>query len=272
MNEMKHGSNKADAKVLDIRVNKPPSGFTLIELLVAVTILAVMTLIISRIVSQTNSAITANTRQAIQNANARMALDFMSEELNQAVADARLKFQRDENPSFPVLASVYGNSSFPCHELRFVAFTGLLDPADASQDREAVRIAYYVRNVGGTNSLWRSAQPIAPQPNQYTNVWMNFVGPSTPPAARESEIIAHVVEFRVVCHDTNATTVMDSSEYDHLPAYLDVYLALLSDPEARRAKTFADGSTNQQDYVFRHAKRYHTRCLSLNREAYIRGR
>lgn len=243
------------------------SAFTLIELLVAVTVLVVITLLLARIISQSNDIISDGTRQAAQNANARMALDFLAREFAQAGGDGRLRFRRDERPGAPAgtVANTYG-SSFPCHQLKFVTFKNLLEPGDASQDREGIMVAYYVKSDGGTNSLVRAERAIAGS-GSYTNITY------TPSTAEEAELMRYVVEFRAVCHDTNGTIMSSSTtDYDYLPAYMDVYLSVLSESEAKRAATFVLGSANQKDYVIRNAKRYYTRCWSLNRSAYINGR
>lgn len=238
------------------------SAFTLIELLVAVTVLVVITLLLARIISQSNDIISDGARQATQNANARMALDFLAREFAQAGGDGRLHFQRDETPGSPAVPSTYG-SSFPCHQLKFVTFKNLLEPSGTSTNREAVRVAYYVKSDGGTNSLVRAEEAIAG-----TGSYPTYLTP-----AEEVELMRYVVEFRAVCHDTNATaSIMNSMDQDHLPAYIDVYLSVLSESEAKRAATFVLGSANQKDYVVRNAKRYYTRCWSLNRSAYINGR
>lgn len=236
------------------------AGFTLIEMLVAVTVLVVITLLLARIISQSTQVMTDGARQAAQNANARLALDFLAREFAQSGGDSNLPFQRKTG-----VLTTYG--AFPCDDLRFATFNRILTNG-VSQDREAVQVGYYVKDLGssGYYSLYRAEKTINPS-GYGTSLRADFG------AANEAELIRYVVEFRVVCYDTNATaTVMDSAEKKYLPVYADVYLAVLSEGDARRAHQLQLTGGDFQAYVHRTAKRYHTRCWSLNRIAYIRGR
>lgn len=245
-------------------------AFTLIELLVAVTVLVIITLLLARIINQSNNVISEGTRQATQNANARMALDFIAKDFLQAAGDGRLRFQRDESPGSPATPNAYG-ATYPCHSLKFFSFRNILEPGDTGQDREAVRVAYYVKDMYATfgcYSLMRAEKPVGAT-ESYTNLTYN------PTVSDEAELIRYVVEFRAVCYQTNSYAVLsagDTANMDHLPAYIDIFLAVLSEAEARRAHSMPPGSADQINFISRTAKRYHTRCWSLNSTAYINGR
>jgi prepilin-type N-terminal cleavage/methylation domain-containing protein len=257
-------------RLSETRTARPTGGFTLIELLVAVTIMAVMTLAIARITSQTNDAIAANTRQAVENANARAALDMISRDLSQAIGDARVQFRWDRSAM-----QTYGGPprGFECDEIRFGTYRRIMDTAGGpTEPREAVLVSYRVEPLapGATvYSLRRHESGIAATP--YTNVWASYA-----PSGDDPEVIRNVVEFRTECRNTNGTVFTSGTLVSRLPVYVDVYLALLTDSEARRAtdlgSRFGAGSAQQNAFIVRNAKRYHTRCLSLNRTAYINGR
>jgi hypothetical protein len=236
---------------------------------VAVTILAVMTLAIARITTQTNDAIAANTRQSVENANARAALDMIARDFSQALADGRIRFQWVQSDT-----STYGNPPLGCDRLHFAAYRHVIPGnAGANEDREAVAIAYHVKEVvsgSSVYSLLRREEPIA------WNGYIAGVNPCTSFDASDPEVIRNVVEFRTDCRDTNGAAVTSGSFQQRLPVYIDVYLSILTDSEVRRAKDlgtrFGPGSQEQMDFIVKNAKRYHTRCFSLNRMAYENGR
>jgi prepilin-type N-terminal cleavage/methylation domain-containing protein len=252
------------------RSARSTAGFTLIELLVAVTILSVMTLAIARITSQTNDAIASNTRQAVENANARAALDLIARDFSQSLADGRIQFRWDRSAM-----QTYGGPprGFECDEILFGAYRHVMDTCcGATEPREAMRVTYRVEPLAPGSSVYRLLRHESEiAATVYTNVWASYS-----PASDDPEVIRNVVEFRTECRSTNGAVFTSWSYESQLPVYVDIYLALLTDSEVRRAADlgarYGAGSAQQSAFIVRNAKRFHTRCLSFNRTAYVNGR
>jgi len=231
-------------------------------MLVAVTILAIMTIAIARITSQTNEAIASNTREAVQNANARAALDMIARDFAEALCDSRLKFKwnQDATPTYGAIQS---------DEIAFCAYRNI-PSADGNSppNREAMCISYGVQqDPGGASAVYvllRKEKPIASTP-------YNNVSPSPPANSTDGlELIRNVVEFRVDCRTASGAAVTEGSDQTNLPAYVDICLSLLTDRDIQRVNALS-GAT-QTRYIHRNAKRYFTRVFSYNRNAYINGR
>jgi prepilin-type N-terminal cleavage/methylation domain-containing protein len=237
-------------------VSNRRSAFTLIELLIAVTIFAAIALAISGIMSRTSEGIVNNSRQATQNANARMALDYIAREFAQSIAATNITFQSKPD------SSTY-DSSYQCDELQFATFHNILPPTNTPSFREVIRVAYYVCPTKNYFSLHRAYKDI--DSGSYGTVG------SMSSMENSAELIRYVVEFRAVCHDTNwsASALMPTTEEHRLPVFIDLYLSVISETDAKRAT--APG-VDTVAYINRNAKRYHTRCYSLNRTALIEGR
>jgi len=241
-------------------------GFTLIEMLVAVTILAIMTIAIARITSQTNEAIASNTREAVQNANARAALDMLARDFAEALCDARLKFKWDQGA-----ATTYG--TLQCDDIAFCSYRNIPSADDNSPpNHEAMCISYGVQlDLGGAPSvvyaLLRKEKPIAIADYSADR----SVTPSPPADGNDGqELIRNVVEFRIDCRTASGAAVTEGSDQTNLPAYVDICLSLLTDRDIQRLNALS--GTTQTTYIHRNAKRYFTRVFSYNRNAYINGR
>jgi hypothetical protein len=228
--------------------------------MVAVTVFAAMALAISSIMSRTNDAIVNNTRQATQNANARMALDYIAREFSQSIAASNIQFR------YMTDGTTY-DPAFTCHELLFAAFRETMPPFVTPTNREVVTVAYFVENSTTPfpfYSLKRASRPISAS-SAYSSVPLL----DSPSLDETVELIRYVVEFRASCIDTNLNTMADGTAYNRLPLCMDLFLSVLSEADAKRADALKANPTTQKAYIDRNAKRYHTRCYSFNRSAFI---
>jgi hypothetical protein len=242
-------------------------------MLVAVTVLAVISLLLARIVSQTNNITFDGTRQAAQNASARLAMEQFNTDFIQAFAHGRVGFQW-EGPDEP---HAYAYDVFPCDRIRFAAALNTPEPYDESAPdmppineriREAVRVCYYVTEMAGdpgVYSLMRATSPVFADTYVYPNVWN-----PTDRSSSEYELMRYVVEFRTTCVWTNGAA-FPAGIRPELPVYVDLFLAVLSESDVRQARTFTD-TYARRDFIIKRAQRYHLRCVALRRNVYLGGR
>jgi prepilin-type N-terminal cleavage/methylation domain-containing protein len=253
------------------------AGFTLVEILLAVAILSIMVVLTTRIISNATDIIGASTRQSFQNTQARTVMDLITRDFVQAVGNSNYPFFWGAAPLAGVANALSGTTyGTNTHEgIKFVAFTGLPD----ANVREVDKICYFLREQTPAQlaargfpfyRLMRSSSPVCTCCNRAD--WTI----NTIPDEDEVEVVPYVVSIRFDCRDRFGTPVSSGGYTNELPAYLDVYLTVLSEHDARRAyrlgQIFSPGSPQQMNYVISNARRYFTRCYSLNRTAYVGGR
>jgi hypothetical protein len=236
-------------------------------MLVAVTVLAVISLLLARIVSQTNNITFDGTRQAAQNASARLAMEQFNTDFIQAFAHGRVGFQWEPDESRAYI-------DFPCDRIRFAAALNTPEPYEeggetepiGSRTREAVRVCYYVTEMAGNPGVYSLMRATSPTPaTPYTNVWAGFN-----PLANCYELMRYVVEFRTVCVASNGAALPVGMRSE-LPVYVDLFLAVLSESDVRQARTFTDTDARTA-FIVRRAQRHHLRCFAFRRNVYLDGR
>lgn len=72
---------------------KAKHGFTLLEVLISITILALMALMISRIFSESTRAVERGKDQALTDETARLLLDYMEQDISQAIIRTNVAFR-----------------------------------------------------------------------------------------------------------------------------------------------------------------------------------
>jgi len=223
------------------------SGFTLIEVLVAMTVLAVMVLMVANIFQSSSASWNIGTQKADMNTAARAALDFMARELASAVAGPIEAANPPAATAIPFVLT--GGTS-----IQFIALSG--DPVNG----RALRGNCFQHDDGKRTLKYDRFTPTDVYANPFTsgnglqlfvtNVWSltmyAFSG--------ESELKGGVGTLN---YNSNS-----------LPLCLDVAVEMLSDDDMGRALTFAPNSQPQKDYVARNAKLYSTRVYFPNRKGY----
>lgn len=224
-------------------------GFTLIEVLVAMTVLAVMVLLVANIFQQSSAAWNIGTQKADMNTAARAALDYMARELACAVAGP-IEKAVGSGPSLASIKFELNNGG----ELFFVTLAG-----DVENGRALQGASFYLTN----NQLMYARQTASFNPYN-----------DSPNKSGAGMLVSNVLDLQISAFTNEYglvnglfTADFDSSvpaNSDQLPLCVDIALEMLSGDDMQRY--IAAGS----DPVFRarNAKLYSTRVYFPNRVGY----
>lgn len=229
------------------------SGFTLIEIMVAMSVLAIMVMLIGNIFQQVSASWNIGTHSADANTAARAALNYMAQELSQAIAGpveaAPGAKDHLQNLSFKVLPNG--------EEVRFFTLSG-----DVSQEnnRGALRqSAFY----------WKKDENLMRYARQ-TDRNSSYTG--DPNQSGAQTLIQNVVDFWMCVYTNRADFKLNQGWVDDitltnsLPVCMDIYLSILG--EGDMARYMALSGDAQDKFRESNAQCYSTRVYFLNRQGY----
>ncbi len=227
------------------------AGFTLVEIMVAMSVLAILVMMIGNIFQQVSSSWNIGTQSADANTAARAALNFMAQELGQAVAGPIEAAPGAVNP-LPCLSFEVANNGT---DVSFVTLTG---EASRDADRGALRrSAFYFDSSSNVMRYARQVQWDA----SYT------VEPSHQGA---HTLIRNVVDFWMCVYSNRTDFEVNQGWSENvrftnaLPVCLDIYLEILS--ESDMARWQSRGKDNE--FREQNAQSYSTRVYFQNRQGY----
>ncbi len=214
------------------RQRQASRAFTLIELLVSMTILIIMTLIMTRIISDSSRAVDLGYQQAMMDGNARAFLDILLDDLNQAIAadDMEMRVVNDSLNTYD-----YYNSD----TLLFYSLGGTTTHDSSFTPR---LVEYRMREVDGEDYyvLVRGDQASDDLPHSTTRIF---------------PLLDYVVQFRVRLFSlNNQGQLVETQSTSQLPQFADILLITASDKMHQRAMLFS--GTNRRNYLQRMARRH----------------
>lgn len=238
-------------------------GFSLVEVLAAMAVLSLIVLMVARIFADSTAAFEAGSRRIDNNLVARSCLEFMGRELQQAVADSRvrIKVEQGAGPSWDGVLS---------DAVNFVSMCG---QANSSTTRDEMQIRYDV--VQDTNGILRlrhvsistvSAANFLAYRNaassSISDWWSNMAS-----AGNSDDLAGNIVGFRIRMFARTQAGALGTYQpgYDSQthgpPLYADMFLSVLGPADAERA---ANMSSGRDAYVAKKARRYFYRVFFQN--------
>jgi prepilin-type N-terminal cleavage/methylation domain-containing protein len=227
------------------------AAFTLVELLAAMAVLALIVLMIGNVLSTSTKAYAAGSARAEHNMNGRTVIDFIALEVNTAIVNPTLPFRvRAGSPAY----------GLPTHQLTFAA----LGPSSQSERDEVHLIQYQIMAnplLPGTFQLVRGDRHSTAQiKNAYQSItWANSIFADKP-------IVDNVTTFNVLVNGVNTPT-WDShgvSVRTNLPAYVDLFIGLLSSEDAQKINYVSD----KLAFLAKNEKRFYRRIQCIHRLGY----
>ncbi len=238
-------------------------GFTAIELVSAITVLMMIAAMLGLIFAKGDRIWTRGTDAARHRNAGRTALEYLTEDLEHAVADGL----------FPFVIELSGDSSNATYgvqssELRFVACAS---PGADGTNRAAASVVYRITptNDNATDfALVRITRVVsnlldrAADDNIYwqTN-WVDHA-----PSTGSGVLAQHVTAFLLGAPDDDGVLAADYDSRDftnRLPPYVDALLELL--PEEAAAQVVQLPPDRQARFIEQHAMRYTARVHLRNR-------
>lgn len=214
---------------------RPHRGFTLIELLASMTILAIIIGLLALTLDFATDTWHSSQNRVRLLAQGRAVLDGMAQDLRQSVASTNLLFAgvADTNAPFVIGADddSYGATN------NCLGFFKLL--ASPGTNRACEAVVFGILPTNGIFRLTRTSQRFqtgtdAPGP---TNYW----------------VLADNLAALRFTPSTGFDNAEFSAELATLPSYLDIFLELLSDEDARAAANLSD--FRQRSFIERHVIR-----------------
>jgi prepilin-type N-terminal cleavage/methylation domain-containing protein len=238
----------------------PPrrSGFTLIELLAAIAILAIIVVAMGRIFADSTNAWRIGVKKIESNCSGRSALDFMSQELSQAIVDDRLSMKLKSNAD-----SHLGKDS---DRLYFVALNQVAERRSNTTYRGCMQVRYSVMpSPDGTNTFslvrhvdekWNTGAVSCYEDPSW---WQSMDGYNA--SMDNAAVLAdNVRNFEVWVYDRQGNPRPDyDSTSDGPPLWIDLYLEVLAEEDAIKASYMTD-----QDFIERSTHRYQARVYPQN--------
>lgn len=252
----------------------PQSGFSLIELLSAVAILMIIVAMMTMIFTESNRSWDIGTSRADNNSAGRAALHMIAHDMQYAIADSNITFIMRPDRS-NVVSYGFANDE--------ICFVSLQHDSSGGTNRTAREIIYSVNEDTdrlGTYMLRRYVDGNNELETDYLNrsYWdTNWYAtyPST-----NAFLIDNVAGLAFYApggagprnYDSGAPNldplVAYSNNLYRTPEYVDVYLEILNERDAERAKGMPADSAVQKDFVDRKVRRYTTRVYFHNRQGY----
>ena len=235
------------------------AGFTLIEIMVAMVVLAILVVMVGNIFQQVSDSWNIGTQSSEANTAGRAAMNYMAQELAQAVAGP-IEAAPGITPCPPLKFKVIDDNANG-DEIRFVSFTG--EP-NADDNRRALRGGIFLlEKTGGFQHTLRYCRLTGINPYSSAMDSWTYQG--------IENIISNVVDFQVFVYSnrtdfTNATGAIPYGDFtNELPACVDLYLEILSEGDMRR---WESPGVAKDDFRDRNVMCYSTRVFFLNRKGY----
>jgi prepilin-type N-terminal cleavage/methylation domain-containing protein len=236
-------------------------GFTLIEILAAVVILAIIVTAMARIFADSTNAWRLGAKKIESNASGRAALDFIAQELSQAVVDPLLSMKLKSNAD-----SFLGKDS---DRLYFVAMNQQAERRGSKSYRATMQVRYSVMvSPEATNRYvllrhvdenWTDG---AMNCYETTDWWQGMDGYGAN-ALNAAVLADNVRNFEVWVYDRRGVARPDYDSTQHgPPLWIDLYVEVLAEEDATRAEYVAG------DFVERATRRYQLRVYPENRMGY----
>lgn len=231
--------------------SRPRAAFTLVELLAAMAVLALIVLMIGNVLSSSTKAYAAGSSSAEHNMNGRSVIDFIAQEVNTAIVNPTMPFNVRTG------TTAYG---LPTHQLTF-ATPGPITPTE----KDEIHLIQYRLQTNplqaGTYQLLRGDQHTTMQiKNAYqSKTWANAT-------FANSVILDNVTTFNVLVNGLNTPTWDSHSTTvrTNLPAYVDIFIGLISSDDAQKINLVSD----KLAFLAKYEKRFYRRIQCINRLGY----
>jgi prepilin-type N-terminal cleavage/methylation domain-containing protein len=240
------------------------NAFTLIEMIAVLAILAVIVAFLVTIFSYGDDAVRTSTGRADSRMAARAALNILSRDIENAMANpSSLAFRLEDGEAGEYSYDLLNSN------LRF-AFVG---SSMTGTNRDVSLVSYAVRS--SSNSSYQayelvrslsSVSPSAPAGDSGNPYWEDdwLDGTDT----NNAEILLQNVAAFFVAAQGSSSEYNSTNYGNRLPEYLDVYLEVLDEPDARIAGNMLAGGVDDADiyeFVDHRVRRYSTRIHFNNR-------
>lgn len=243
------------------RTRKSSAGFSLIEVLAALTILAVIIIMLGQLFSDSSAAYRAGTGRADMDGAARGALDFMAREIGALQADSVLTMS-------VVTTNLLGRAM---DVIRFVSLSNDPEVRGSTPYREGMQISYvplaYTNNANRVFlGRWGIERENAASYTCYRDTnWhaAAFAGQQT---AWANVLAENIAQFKVYVF-TRAGSYVGApyvSDPARPPLWVDLYLELLSEEHAVQASLLT--GTDRENFLRQKARRYTQRVYLHNRQ------
>jgi hypothetical protein len=239
-------------------------GFSLVELLASICILMIIVSLLAILFRESDRAWHIGTGRTSNNIEGRAAIDMITHDLQYAVADDVLTFvlRQDRNK---IKTYDFDNDE--------ICFVSIQHNSSGAAPRAVREVTYYLKEMlpdaPGRFQLQRAyfSKEIADDPNNHCYHKKDWYAVRPSFSQPIAENIAGLAFFW-----SGSDTSREYNSVNHtnqLPTYVDVYLEVLNERDAKRLVEMQARGIDPRDFVERNARRYTTRVQFLNRNGYM---
>jgi len=274
-------------------------GFSLLELMAAMAILMIIVVAMGMILRETNRSWLSGVDRAYNSSSGRACLDIITRDMQYAIADDVISFcvrPDTVRTSGPSISYGFTNSE--------ACFVSLINDPTNEYSRAVKEIFYFVRPAVSSSGIttyeiargyydWEIADKTQREDHCYMNpYWYEETLDDGVGRPLDVETVAENVSalafwcpesatpfdardiLPITSYYTHETIPWSSEPEDNYPAngmlplWVDVYVEMLSEDDARRAGSLT--GMEAVDYVEKKARRYTTRVFLHNRSGYTK--
>ncbi|TAN37050.1 MAG: prepilin-type N-terminal cleavage/methylation domain-containing protein [Verrucomicrobia bacterium] len=249
-------------------------AFTLVELLAAMAVLAVLLLICSNVFSGSIRAWNLGATYVEQNVAVRTVLRTVATDFSMATVSTSMMFRTEKGTM-----SLYGRPNSETYDVHFIAMEGVKIRFQSPD--EVTPVHYFVRSNPDDPTRYQLCYAVADwsgdylrrvyqKPAQVSRRWITMLDNFTWMGAQSSSnctLLDNISAFKVLVNGQDATwwSDLDAMPLHTLPLFVDIYLGLLSDENARKAALLSGSA--QAGFVTQNEKRFVQRVYFMNRDA-----
>lgn len=226
------------------------NAFTLLEVILAMTLVTMIVLMIANMFQEVSFSWTIGTQSAEMNTAGRAAVDFIAQELSQAVAGP---IEANDPPDHAIRFQLLNGN-----ELLFVTLAG--DPQGDPQSGRALRSALF-KHEDDKQIIKYGRHPESFNPYKDDPKW---------DSAQAQMLVANVVDLQFYAYASvedlkKNNFTLPPYDLEQLPVAVDVYLTVLGNEDALKAANL--GRPEREKFVARNARRYTSRAYFNNRHS-----
>ncbi|VGO12073.1 hypothetical protein PDESU_00623 [Pontiella desulfatans] len=264
------------------------SGFTLMELVVSISILALMALMLAHIFSASDRAVNQGKDQAMLDDAARRLLDYVEQDIGQALIRSNVAFRVHQDDAALELDSLYFVSTGARRQLEgilrdtapmrwkadaagtwhhWLTIEAPYEGVDANTIDNVVRMSDYYHSAPGQKSIdFRAAHAMGGENGEITSTSIDYTQPLL------GNIADHAVltTFQIAVNGDDAWTGGSPDglpDPDDLPRFVDVTIGLVPSTTMEKAMQLFNAATplRGRDLVAENERVYSRRIFMPNR-------
>ena len=237
-------------------------GFSLVEVLAAMTVLAIMVVLVARLFADSSAAWQTGMSRAENNLNGRASVEFMAREISQMLADDRISMVVQNNNRTDLYGATHSDT------IAFATLNHYAEYRSSNPYRDVQQVIYYPE--GMTDGRFIIKRHVVENERQSSfacyqnrNWWQGM------PQTGEQAFGENTAQLKFYCFNTNGAYVANFDSRTHgPPLWIDILLQVTDTRHGYRAQVLNGGT--RTEYINRNSQVFMTRVYIHNRNGYAK--